>query len=350
MKSKAIIDVLNCGAWGTIGPHSLSGARAFADFCGAGYCLLTHSASSAYETLLRYFELSHGNLIVTTSFSEPMLSLIPVCMGAAPVFCDIDQNSVLISSTNLSKTIENSDISNIKLVVVDFAGGICPDLTVISQICKKNNLPLILNAKDSAGMYYENKPLTKYADAVICDLGVSSAFNIGNGGAILTDNAVIFEGAFAYHHCGNNINTESPFSLKDILGGDFRITEFQACLVRETISEAAEIIKNRVKKAETVIQNLSCNCLIPVNIKRMSSHNSLFFNYINEENNGINIDDYVKNMFLNGIKLHKVIAMHHQPIFYGEYYTKMTGYSSCLFSHNPINSSFAEANYLRFYL
>ncbi len=349
MKSETMTDVLNGGSWGTIGPHSLSAARALADFCGAGYCLLTHSASAAYETLLRAFEPVHGDFIITSSYSNPMISLVPVCMGAVPIFCDIEADSVLISSESLSKTLESSDISHVKAVVADFIGGICPDLIAVGSICKKYNLPLILNAGDAFNILYNGNPLTKYADAVICGLDASSALNIGNGGAVLTDNADIFTGASAYHHCGNSINVGSTLNLKEILGGDFRITEFQACLVAETIPETVEIIKNRAITAAEAINDLSCAYLIPVSNNKLTSNHSLFFSYISEKNDGIHIGDFIKNMNNRGIMLKKgYSAMHHQPIFKSEYFYKMTGFSSGYCNNELKNSVFAEENYLRF--
>ncbi|MHB1154277.1 MAG: DegT/DnrJ/EryC1/StrS family aminotransferase [Eubacteriales bacterium] len=348
MKSETMTDVLNSGSWGTIGPHSLSGARALADYCGAGYCLLTHSASAAYETLLRAFEPVHGDFIITSSFSNPMLSLVPVCMGAAPLFCDIEAESVLISSESLIKTLESSDISHVKAVVVDFIGGICPELIAVGSICKKYNLPLILNSGDAFNILYNGMPLTKYADAVICSLDASSALNIGNGGAVLTDNADIFTGASAYHHCGNSINVGSMLNLKDIIGGDFRITEFQACLVAETIPETVEIIKSRAITAAEAIKDLSCAYLIPVSNNRPTSSYSIFFNYISEKNDSISTGDYIRSMNSRGIMLQKgYSAMHRQPVFKSEYFYKMTGFTSSYCDNELKNSVFAEENYLR---
>lgn len=351
MKSETMTDVLNSGSWGTIGPHSISGARALADYCGAGYCLLTHSASAAYETLLRSFEPVHGDFIITSSYSNPMLSLVPVCMGAAPLFCDIEPGTVLISSESLLKTLENSDIYHVKAVVADFIGGICPDLIAVGSICKKYNLPFVLNTGDFFNILYNGKPLTKYADAVICSLDAASALNIGNGGAVLTDNADIFTGASAYHHCGNSINVGSMLNLKEIIGGDFRITEFQACLVAETIPESVEIIKNRAKKAAEAIKDLTSKCLIPVSNNIPTSNNTLFFHYIIEKNDGISIGDYIKNMNSRGIMLQKgYSAMHRQPVFKSEYFYKMTGFSGSYYENELKNSVFAEETYLRLYL
>lgn len=348
MKSGTMTDVLNSGSWGTIGPHSLSGARALAEDCGAGYCLLTHSGSAAYETLLRAFETVHGDLIITSSYSNPMLSLVPVCMGAAPLFCDIEPGSVLISTESLSKTLENADILHVKAVVVDFIGGICPDIAAVSKICKEFNLPLVLNAGDASNILYNGKPLTKYADAVIYNLDETSALNIGNGGAVLTDNADIFTGASAHHHCGNSINVGSKLDLREIVGGDFRITEFQACLVAETIPEAADIINSRAKVATEAVKNLACEFLIPVHHNGPTSNNSLIFHYVNEKNNGISIGDYIKSMNSSGIMLQKgYSAMHRQPVFKSEYFYKMTGFSGCYCDIELKNSIFAEENYLR---
>lgn len=348
MKSKTITDVLNSGSWGTVGPYSLSGARSLAERCGASYCLLTHSASAAYETLLRSFEPCHGDLIVTSSFSDPVLSLVPVCMGASPLFCDIGPDSPLISSASLLKTLSGAEAARVKAVSVCLAGGACPDLNEISDLCKNHGIPLILFSSDAPGIYYAGKPLTYYADAVVLGLDSRSALNIGNGGAVLTDNADIFTGACAYHHCGNSMDVGSKRKLNCIVGGDFRITEFQACLVAESIPETADILKNRQKAADEAIKILTCGYLVPVGANLQSTLQSLFFRYYRENNGCLSREGFIESMNCAGIGLRKGWpAMHLEPVFKSAYFRKMTGYPDCLTGDELHNSVSAGADMLR---
>ncbi|MDD4772472.1 MAG: DegT/DnrJ/EryC1/StrS family aminotransferase, partial [Eubacteriales bacterium] len=309
--------------------------------------LLTHSSSAVYETVLRSFEPAHGDFIIASALSDPMLSLVAVCMGVSPVFCDIEPDAVTISAKSLEETLNNIDISRVKAVVIDFPGGVIPDIAAIAMICKNRRLPLVFNAGDAFNALYDTGPLTQYADAVIYDLGSNSALNIGNGGAVLTDNPDIYTGASAYHHCGNSVDVGSSLDLKDIAGGDFRITEFQACLVEETIPEADKTIKMRAKKAEETVINLSSEYLVPVNAGKQTSDNAVFFKYISEKNDSISIDDFIEKSHQSGIILNKVECMHHQPVFGSEYFRKMTGYADIPYKASYRNALFAEQNYIR---
>jgi Predicted pyridoxal phosphate-dependent enzyme apparently involved in regulation of cell wall biogenesis len=236
--TKSELEVMESGVWGTIGPYSVSGARALAEFVGARYGLLCHSASSAYESVLRACGASHGRCIITPSYGDPNNTLTAACTGTAPLFCDVDAKTRLIDPVSLEKAIERPEAERAVAVVADFIPGISGfELEKISALCKTHLLPLILNAGGWLSARYNGKPLTDFADAVVWSLSSGSEVCIGNGGFTAFNHSELYADTFAYHNCGRSPGDGCTLTFDDILGGDMRITEWAARLIELLLEE-----------------------------------------------------------------------------------------------------------------
>lgn len=240
-------DVLSCGHWGTIGPHSLSAADALAKYTGAAYGLLCHSADGAYEALLRTLgarlaALPHGDVTVVGEIGTPQNSLIALCVGSSPVFCSVCEGCGMIAPEALLAALEATTLP-VRAVVVDYlaerecAGG--DMLQRVSELCREKGVPLVINAGGCIGAMYDGRPLTAYADAVVYSLGAGSAIDIGMGGLVTTDHTDVYGGVFAYHNCGRSFGDGCSLNMDDIVGGDLRVTEWIAAAAEDILAQGA---------------------------------------------------------------------------------------------------------------
>ncbi len=226
------LEVLESGVWGTIGPYSITGAHVLAELVGARYGLLCHSASAAYESVLRACGAAHGSYIITPSYGDPNNTLTAACTGAAPLFCDVDAGTGLIAPSSLEKTLERPNASRAVAVVADYIPGKAGfELEKITALCKKHSLPFILNAGGCLTARHNGKPLIDFADAVIWSIGSGSEVYTGNGGFIAFDRSDLYADTFAYHNCGRSPGDGCTLTFDDILGGDMRVTEWTARLI-----------------------------------------------------------------------------------------------------------------------
>ena len=240
------IEVLDSGVWGTIGPHSVTAARALAEYTGAAHGLLCHSESAAYETVLRYFgaglcELPHGDVVLVGESSMPADSLGALCVGATPLFCTVCETCGMIRPKALEEMLHNAPLPPRAVVVDYFAENPAAEnypLDVISQICRDHGTHLILMAGGCLGARHGDRPLTSYADAVIYSLGEGSAVDAGGGGLVTTDDETVLAGVFAYHNCGRTPGAGCSLVM-DNIGGDMRVTEWIAVLAEEILRQNA---------------------------------------------------------------------------------------------------------------
>ena len=231
---KTELDDMSCGGWGTINAHSVNAAAALANFTGAAHGLLCHSYDAAYESLLRHFGAAHNDRIVVGQFCEAPDAIVPVCVGAMPVFTANCQSCGMIAPDALDATLGSTN--NVRCVVVD----LLPDaidtypLARISEICRAHHTALILNAGGYFSVKKDNQPLVSFADAVLYSLEAGSEIYTGKGGLVVTNDTNVYAGAFAYHNCGRGFGEGCSLNVDAIVGGDLRVTEWTAA--------AAEVI------------------------------------------------------------------------------------------------------------
>lgn len=234
------LEILESGVWGTIGPRSVSVAEGLAAYVGGKHGLLCHSADAAYESVLRAVGCAHGDSVVTTDLCSPSHVLIAVCVGASPVFCPADNG---IPSLPAPDALAEYLTDGVRAVVADFTFE-CDEtdlypLDRLSDVCRAHGVPLILDASGCVSAKWRGAALTAYADAVIIDFGKGSELYAGMGGLVVTDSADMMAGAFAYHNCGRAPGDGCTLNFDEIVGGDFRVTEWTAGAAGLLLSQGA---------------------------------------------------------------------------------------------------------------
>jgi len=205
--------------WGTIGPKSLEAAKMLSEKLGAKHALMVHSASVALEAILRSSEISHEDEVIVASYSDPIDSMTAAVIGAVPVFADSDFEEKITKKT--------------KAIIVD--GDSVKDFYALKAIADRHNVKLVMNL----GTYADYR--AEYKDAFACAVAFPC------GGAVVMEDESAFNLACAYHNCGRPLTPECTLDVDDILGGDMRISEWQAAVIMNILDTNVQY-KARAKK------------------------------------------------------------------------------------------------------
>jgi len=243
---KVEFEVLDSGVWGTVGPYSVSAAKALADYTGGKFGVLCHSYDAAYEAVLRHFgarlaALPHGDVTVIGETSCPSDSLVALCAGSEPEFCTVCDTCGMISPKAVEAAIDGAKLP-VRAVVVDYLPEKAEKypLEKVYEICKAKEIPLVVNAGGAIGARHGDKALTELSDAVLYTLGEGSAIDVGMSGLIVTDSEAVQQGSFAYHNCGRGFGAGCSLVMDNIIGGDLRVTEWTAAAA-QTILESGDL-------------------------------------------------------------------------------------------------------------
>lgn len=221
MNLEAMKESLYSGLWGTIGPKFEEVSEMLAKKCGGEHGVLMHSATAAYEVVLRSMNLCHGDAVLCSVYSDRMDAEVAAGVGIVPVFSDIEKETLAIS-LELVETILNSR-KDIKVIVADYMETL--DLNALKKLCEKYSCKLVLNAGDALDCTFDFAGIY----AVIFELGIC--------GAAVTGETEIYNDVFAWHHCGHAPGTAASISFDTIVGGDMRISEWQALQVMEIMKD-----------------------------------------------------------------------------------------------------------------
>jgi len=324
-KQELLKDVLDSGVWGTIGPKSELAARLIARRVSGQYGLLVHSASAALEVQLRSLEIAYGDEVIIASYSNPINAMAVANVGGTPAFADIDPDTATIATDSVKAALS----AKTKGVIADAIGGNPCDMKGIAALCNKNGVKLILNLGDGYNTALDGKPLAQYAYSTVVDLSDGHALSAGEGAALIHNDNAAYMAGFAFHNCGRYPGAGDTLDMDTILGGDYRIAEWQSAMAAAGLDELDAVLLHRKEKAKTTWEAVSSDWLTPLPIipGGVSSFHSVIFKYHKEKNGELPIDGAIEALRSRGYNACRPWqAMHRQPVFASGYFKKMTGH------------------------
>lgn len=195
-----------------------------ADYIGVKYALVFNSATSALYASYKATHLDENHCAITSPISFVATSNMMLECNSKPIFCDIKRDGN-IDEKSISSLINDKTAA---IVSVDYAGN-SVEAEKIRSICTEKNLTFISDSSHSFGGKYKDKKIGTLADITIFSFHAIKPITTAEGGALLTNNAEIYEHAKLIRSHGvikkNLWNCDVSSS-----GFNFRMTELQAAL------------------------------------------------------------------------------------------------------------------------
>jgi len=150
-EEQEIIACLRSG-WITTGPRVAAFEKAFAEFVGCEDAVAVSSGTAALHLSLMTLNLSPGDEIITPSLTWVSVPNLITLMGAKPVFCDVDSQTLNIDCVDLERRITPQTRA---IVPVHFAGRPC-NLAKIRELAASHGLVVIEDACHAIGAKFDN--------------------------------------------------------------------------------------------------------------------------------------------------------------------------------------------------
>lgn len=243
-----LLEGLMDAPWGTIGPRFLEANTCIASHFGVNYGLVVHSASAALEVILRGWNIGYGDEVIVAAASDPVDAMVTAAVGAVPVFADLCPETLTLTCENIAPHIT----ARTRAVIADLPAGNPCDAEALAVCCRQAGLYLILNLDSSFGTMLRGKPIAQYADAAFVNMAQGKTVDVGLAGAIVTNTRENWDLFYAYHNCGRPFGEGSTLSFDAIIGGDFRIAEWQASLIPGRVACAEQAVREDRQKADTI--------------------------------------------------------------------------------------------------
>lgn len=194
--NKALADyIADCVSLPSIQMQHLSGAGAtyqleqkLCNHFSKRYAVAFCNATSALLALAVAMEIKRGEIISTPFTWGGSVSPF-LLFGSKIVFGAVEDDTYNLDPNKLLAALS----SNTKLVLSTDFNGIPANSKAIRDFCNQHGLFYISDSAQSFGAAREGCPAGFFADATVLSFSPGKSFYCGEGGAIITDNAELYE-------------------------------------------------------------------------------------------------------------------------------------------------------------
>lgn len=280
--------------------------------CQRKYAVAVGSGSSALEFVYR--ALKYGNphatsydkkiIIPAQSFVATLNSVINA--GFEPSFCDVDRITGLLDPINIDQSIDSVGA----LTTVNLFGNVVDYGKLKTyQLFKKNNVPIVEDAAQSFGAYYQDIPSGKLGDVSCLSFDPTKNLSCyGSGGMVLTDTAWI-AGAIL------DLRDNGKCSDHHAAGSNSKMSEVECAQLLVKLRYFDQWQRRRQEIAKYYIDQLNELVTIPKIEDHVVSSWSKFV---------VHLPNLVKrsgfNLYLDSVgietKIHYKTPLHLQPVVY----------------------------------
>jgi 8-amino-3,8-dideoxy-alpha-D-manno-octulosonate transaminase len=189
------------------------------------YALAVTSGTTALQTALAALEIGPGDEVIIPAWTWHSCFNTVVLAGALPVCAEIDE------SFNIDPNdIERHITPQTRVIMAVHLQGNPADMDKILAVARKHKLKVLEDCSQSVGASYKGRPLGSMGDIAMASLQVNKTISAGEGGAVYTNDPVLYERALRFHDMGGFRSVHQDWVTKPqldwFIGTNFRMTEF----------------------------------------------------------------------------------------------------------------------------
>lgn len=243
---EAVAEVLRSG-WITTGPKTAEFEEAFKNYLNAEGAVALYSATAGMHLFFTALNIGPGDEVITPSMTWVSTVNLIKLAGATPVFVDIEQDTLMVSS----ETIEPLITERTKLIVpVHFAGAVA-DMEPLRKLASARNIPLVEDAAHAAGAEYRGEKIGRRGTAIFSFHPIKN-MTCGEGGMFCSDNSKLIERIrrLKFHGLGldaydRNMQGRTPQAEVLDPGFKYNLTDMAAALGLGQLNRLDEFIEKR---------------------------------------------------------------------------------------------------------
>ena len=187
----AIAGVLDRGQY-IMGPEVAELERALAAFCGAKHCIACANGTDALQLALMALGLRTGDAVFVPSFTFAATAEVVPCLGATPVFVDIDAASYNMDPASLRRAVAHARDLGLRaaaVIPVDLF-GLPADYPALQAVADEEHLTLVGDSAQGFGGLIDGRMTGTFGRLATTSFFPAKPLGCyGDGGALFTDDA-----------------------------------------------------------------------------------------------------------------------------------------------------------------
>lgn len=236
---QAIDAYLQSGGWGTEFRQTEMFAQAIAEFTGAKYCVIMPNGTISLTAALLACGIGVGDEVIVPDFTMVATPNAAELIGARALFVDIERETLCMNYESMTKAVT----PRTKAVMLVSINGRCPTrFADIVEFCRELGLFLVEDAAQSLGSCFDGMHLGRLGDVGSFSFSMPKIITTGQGGALITDNADIYERLKKIRDFGREKSGSDHYLT---MGWNFKFTDFQAVVGIEQMKKLPWRIKRK---------------------------------------------------------------------------------------------------------
>lgn len=229
-KLSLVADHIIQSGYYVLGPHVALFEQSFAEYCGAAHCVGVANGTDALELALKAAGVAPGDHVAVTANAAMYGTTAVLACQAIPVFLDVTQESSTLAPAALKTAIENNP--NLKAVVVTHLYGRIAAIEEISLLCRANDIMLVEDCAQAHGATLHGRRAGTFGDVASFSFYPTKNLGaLGDGGAVVTDDAAIFDRVSKLRQYGWTQKYTNGFAG----GRNSRLDEIQAAMLLQML-------------------------------------------------------------------------------------------------------------------
>jgi len=220
------------------------------------YALAVTSGTAALSCALAALGVGPGDEVILPAWTWHSCFNTVVLAGALPVFADIDE-SFNIDPADIEKKI---NAQTKVIMAVHLQGNSC-DMERILVIARNHRVRVLEDCAQSVGASYRGRPLGSLGDIGIYSLQLNKTITAGEGGAVITNDPLLFERASRFHDLGGLRRPHQQTIGRPpgdwFVGSNFRMNEFSGGVVLAQLRKLERIVVDVRANARRVYDGIA---------------------------------------------------------------------------------------------
>jgi perosamine synthetase len=250
----AVLEVLDEGRLSTFiaspGQHFNGGRRIrtfeeeFATFHGVSFAVAFNSATAALHAAVVACGVQPGDEVIVPPYTFTSTATCALMHGAIPVFADVEETTFCIDPKSVEARL--SPLSRAVIPVHLF--GQPAALDELLELARRRGVRVIEDCAQAPGALYRGRKVGTLGDCGVFSFQETKNLMTGEGGMLITDDPTIAEvGRLIRNHGEAAVPAGEARSYKaEVLGWNYRMTEFEAALGRVQLAQLTE--QNAVRR------------------------------------------------------------------------------------------------------
>jgi 8-amino-3,8-dideoxy-alpha-D-manno-octulosonate transaminase len=217
--------------------------REFAAFMGTKYALAVNSGTTALQAAIAALGVGPGDEVIVPAWTWHSCFNAVVLAGGLPICAEIDE------SFNLDPALVERHITPAtKVLMIVHLQGNPAAVEPLMAIARKHKLKVLEDVSQSVGARYQGKPLGSMGDIAIASLQVNKTISAGEGGAVYTNDPILFERAVRFHDVGGIRDPHKAWlgstQVAPFIGTNYRMNELTGAVLLAQIRKLPQIVSD----------------------------------------------------------------------------------------------------------